>query len=647
MVIKIFSIGAAVLFTLFMSSAADNNPPAKPVKSLARIESQHQLDAYIKRIQAHFRKAVMLAAPPPVAIVPEVSIQQEAPPPSDETVMVSGSRASITNNQENSVDEGDIVKLQGNYLIVLRRGRLSTISIADRNMKPVDQINAYPPGVDAGSDWYDEMLVSDDRVIIIGYSYSRGGTQVNRFHLGKDGHLSFEDAYQFRSEDYYSSRNYASRLIGHRLVMYSARWLGGGDGETLMPGLRRWDGTGTAPDFVRIGSARQVYYSPGLDESRVNTLHSVVDCDLSAAVLDCKSTSFLGARSRVFYVSSQAVYIYSELFDWFTQKGRGNEPSSAMLYRQPLNGGAPSAIHMSGMPVDQFSFQEDRVAKTLNILLTSEGKGDAMWASERPAGAMALARVPLDLLGDGRKNLPLPDYRLLPPLKADAGLQNRFVGDWVIYGSGSGWGTPETSSSEIAAVSVKGTGLFQFVLPHGADRIEALSGDAVIIGSDSKNLYFSTVLLKSTGAELGDRYVRDAASQAETRSHGFFFRPSGKNGDGLLGLPVAKPARPAYRQLFDQSAAVVFLRRSDKSLTPAGELAANPEGASNDHCVASCVDWYGNARPIFVDDRVFALMGYELVEGINKEGSIAETGRVKFAPKFAEAPRGTAETPAQ
>jgi len=34
-----------------------------------------------------------------------------------------------------------------------------------------------------------------------------------------------------------------------------------------------------------------------------------------------------------------------------------------------------------------------------------------------------------------------------------------------------------------------------------------------------------------------------------------------------------------------------------------------------DGCQASCVDWYGNSRPIFVGSRTFALMGYELVEG--------------------------------
>ena len=44
------------------------------------------------------------------------------------------------------------------------------------------------------------------------------------------------------------------------------------------------------------------------------------------------------------------------------------------------------------------------------------------------------------------------------------------------------------------------------------------------------------------------------------------------------------------------------------------------------------MDWYGNARPIFLGPRVFALMGYELVEGQLRDGRIIERRRVDFSP---------------
>ena len=125
----------------------------------------------------------------------------------------------------------------------MRRGRLFTVSIAGGGVRPIDHINAFPPGVTGGGDWYDEMLISGDRVIVIGYSYARGGTEVNRFRLSPNGRLTFEDAYHLRSNDYYSSRNYASRLIGNRLVYYTPLYLGWQNGDPSRASRRqRWQG---------------------------------------------------------------------------------------------------------------------------------------------------------------------------------------------------------------------------------------------------------------------------------------------------------------------------------------------------------------------------------------------------------------------
>ena len=68
------------------------------------------------------------------------------------------------------------------------------------------------------------------------------------------------------------------------------------------------------------------------------------------------------------------------------------------------------------------------------------------------------------------------------------------------------------------------------------------------------------------------------------------------------------------------------------TLTELGALAARPGPAPDDGCRASCVDWYGNARPLFLQGRVFALLGYEVVEGVLKEGQIREVRRISYAP---------------
>ncbi len=53
----------------------------------------------------------------------------------------------------------------------------------------------------------------------------------------------------------------------------------------------------------------------------------------------------------------------------------------------------------------------------------------------------------------------------------------------------------------------------------------------------------------------------------------------------------------------------------------------------NDGCRASCVDWYGNARPLFIRNRVFALLGYEIVEGNLSRDRIQETRRINYSPR--------------
>ena len=46
-------------------------------------------------------------------------------------------------------------------------------------------------------------------------------------------------------------------------------------------------------------------------------------------------------------------------------------------------------------------------------------------------------------------------------------------------------------------------------------------------------------------------------------------------------------------------------------ISPTKHDGDEPPGYS---CEVSCVDWYGNARPIFIEQMAYALMGTELVE---------------------------------
>ena len=559
----------------------------------------------------------------------------------EEAIVVTGARAtSVTNNQEQGVDEGDLVKLSGDTLIVLRRGRLFTISIAGNGMRPVDAINAYAPGVDASGDWYDEMLVAGDHVIVIGYSYDRGGTQINRFRLSGDGHLRFEDSYQLRSNDYYSSRNYASRLIGNRLVFYTPLEI---DPDTddlaeQLPALRRW--RVGAPDhggFRPIITPRRIYVPTALRMSpnaNITTLHTITSCDVTAPVMTCSATGMLGSWSRSFYVSRDAMYLWIS-DGWYTARAHR---ASAFVYRLPVRDRAPAAIQARGAPVDQFSFSER--GGHLHVVVRSGGGGDAMWRPEVSQGAAALIDLPLSLFGDGGGEVPLTRYRALPTVGESWEFHNRFVGRFLLYAGGSreddqGHATP----APLFVVPTGGGPIARLTPGHAIGRIDLLGRDAVVIGPLGEALGFTTIDLTShRGARLGSNFTLHGASEGESRSHGYFFSPTSPDErSGLIGLPVTRTVTKGDDD--EQSAALLFLRRDAGRLTKGDEIAGRGVAGDDDtdSCVASCIDWYGNARPIFIGRRIFALMGYEMVEAAERNGRIVERARTSFAPHPAAA----------
>ncbi len=301
-----------------------------------------------------------------------------------------------------------------------------------------------------------------------------------------------------------------------------------------------------------------------------------------------------------------------------------------MLYRMPLDGSSPSAIGVSGSPVDQLSFLESE-DKNLNVLVWSDASGDGMWGAELARGDVALMRVPLSSFNDGSNDASSWDYHSLPKPSGYT-FQNRFVGDYLLYGTGSGWGAPQNKNqSSLYAVRWSDGDISELSVTHGVDRIEALGENAIVVGTDGKDLHFTGIRL-GRSPEVADEYVRKNASQGELRSQGFFYKPNGPD-SGVLGLPISVPGRSGYRHLFEGSAAILFLRNESLHFEELGELSAQSEKAVDDACRASCVDWYGNSRPMFARGRILALLGYEIVEGRLQEGRISETRRINYAPQ--------------
>ncbi len=613
------------------NTAADpTGEPSKPKKTMRAFSSEQELKDYFAA-WAEARKRDQAKRSPAKASSNASSLADGvAASPSAESEKQSKDDESVTNNQHAGVDEGGIVKLHGDHLVILRRGRLFTVKIGDNALKPVDSVDAFAPGVNPQSDWYDEMLVSGNTVAVIGYSYGRGGTEVNLFDIDELGGLDYRSTYHLRSNDYYSSRNYASRLIGSKLIFYTPMYLGygGGDAMARFPAVRKWHKGATANEFQRIIPATNIFRAERPAGSTNSlALHTVTVCDLASRELSCTATGTLGAPGRVFYVSPSSVYVWTT--DWNYGGRGGKSKTDSMLYKMPLDGTAPSAVGVTGSPVDQFSFLESG-DQHLNVLIRSDGNGEQMWSSEFAAGDVALFRMPVSSFSDGSLDAPGYRYQELPKPEGYT-FQNRFVGDYLMYGTGSGWGAPQKrDTANLFAVNWANGDVSELRLKHGVDRIEQMGKDAVVVGTTGSDLYFSPVRLGER-PEVKESYARKNASQGELRSHGFFYKADGKD-SGLLGLPIAREGRAGYRHLVEGSAAILFLRNDSLSFEEIGEMEAK-NFSNNDGCRASCVDWYGNARPLFVKNRVFALLGYEIVEGNVGRDSIQELRRISYSPR--------------
>jgi len=538
---------------------------------------------------------------------------------------------SITNTQHAGVDEGGIVKVHGDHLVILRRGRLFTVRVGGNALEPTSAVNAYPPGINPRNDWYDEMLVSRDRVVVIGYSYGRGGTEINLFDISSGGYLTYRATYHLRSNDYYSSRNYASRLIGDKLIFYTPEYVGYyGDPQQQFPAIRKWHKGVKNDEFIPVVSATTIYRPERpVERTSISALHTVTVCDLASRDMKCQGTAVLGAPGRVFYVSPKSVYVWTADWNYDNKKPR----AESMLYKMPLDGSAPSALGVDGAPVDQFSFLESDTEQ-LNVLIRTDSPGDGMWSAERAQGDIALFQVGADAFSDGSESAFRDSYHDLPRVENYYTFQNRFVGDYVLYGTGNGWGAQaKRDGANLIATNWRTHQVTELNLDHSVDRIEQMGNAAVVVGTNGSDLYFSPVKLGSRPS-VRPSYIRKQASQGELRSHGFFYKPDDED-SGVLGLPIAREGRAGYRHLIEDSAAILFLRNNGLEFDQLGELEAR-NASTNDGCRASCVDWYGNARPIFLRGRVFALLGYELVEGRINSTRIREIRRINYSPRSSD-----------
>ncbi|MCU0729321.1 MAG: beta-propeller domain-containing protein, partial [Sphingopyxis sp.] len=213
--------------------------------------------ARLSRIRSERREEWALRTPParPLALFQDAAQDDpcsdpEACPPEEgaDAIIVTGARTvqasqsspvAITNVQTANVDEGDVVKQIGNFLLVLQDGRVFSVDMRG-GMRLADRINVYRDA-DDGDAWYDEMLVEGNRILITAYNYRQDATEISVFKLDTEtGRISRDGSFLISSEDYYDSDNYATRIVGDNLIIYTPYEANEFVRRTQRPRIRRW-----------------------------------------------------------------------------------------------------------------------------------------------------------------------------------------------------------------------------------------------------------------------------------------------------------------------------------------------------------------------------------------------------------------------
>lgn len=566
--------------------------------------SEAELDEYVAAIEAKTAAASAAAAKCRGGSSADGGTASAAPESS-----AGADNESITNNQEAGVDEGGIVKNIGGALVVLRQGRLYAVDVAGAAPALTDSMRVARTEALNQSVWYDEMLVAGDLVYVVGYRYGtpaaagsvamRGATEIDSFRL-QNGKLTRLRSMFLESNDYYSGKNYASRMTGGKLVFYMPHYVGRQNGALAYPRVLEAGDDGTFTVKGPIFGALDV--STSLVKPASATFHTVVQCALPTdGSFDCHARSVLGSWWREHYVSTDAVYLWAQTH----------------VYRFDFASLDVRTHRASGSPIDQFSFRQSSDALLVASNVPKDPKSP--WGE----AAAALQRLPLAAFDKAGNQATLPGTLLSPDAPARLA-KNRFVGDrlvaaltpgasqgsyWGSYGSSGPGGELVFADSATGAVLRAARPNVTRLEPLGADRVLVVSSSYASQGQQPQSLLLDAFGLADPATPIGS-VALEGAAEGEGRSHGFFFKPA-EGGGGTIGYAVVNP--PEYGATYGWGNGISNLGFFD--VAPAGTLSTLGIISAGDvatQCETSCTDWYGNTRPIFLGARTFALMGSEL-----------------------------------
>ncbi len=523
---------------------------------------------------------------------------------------ISGESKSITNNQVQGIDEGDIIKRSGNLLVNLHDGMLSVTDIGDTSgaLQLRDSLDLHALSQQGDDVYYDELLVHGSNVIVLGYAYTTEATQIDFIALAADGSLRHIKRYWLSSGDYYDASNYGARIVGDELMLVLSHPLTTQAND--WPMLRRQIDQ-PAQALTRV----EDLYLPTIPVTEP-VAHWVIRCKLSIApdsapntatdpIQACRGRGIVGTSSKQHYISDSATYFACADLDPGADSDQQyskhiiywNQPfQRTVVFRIPHDNNATvSGAFFKGTISNQFQLHE--FDASFYLLASDDRPSNELSDPQR----WILQAVPIANFSIRPNSADYTKARIETKNSEDP---VRFSGPWL-------WLANNAEQPQLIKHALQ-NGARYFVTPHGwINRIEPTAKGIVAIGATQKSddlfvsLLPSNALQFANAVELPDLFIDD------DRSHAF---NAGLRADGELwfGFPVSNGNGDSQLQ---------FLRWDTSRLTNLA-LMSMPNLPHTD----TDFDWYGNARVFFIGDRIFGSSGlrlseFELVGNIVRERS--------------------------
>jgi hypothetical protein len=519
--------------------------------------------------------------------------------------------------QPAGLHEPGIVKATRDHLVILRRNRLHTLHIAGGALDTVASIDALAPGTPQYEANAEGIVVSGDVVAVIGTGARGMAVQVGWFRVDTAGGLAYLGTHQLRSGG--GETPPIVRLVDGKLAVFAplSIWPGDPNGfARYLPAVRRWEPARGDTAWTPLVEPGRIYRPAGrLRADDGTTLHALTVCDPARGTLDCRATVVYAPRAIAQHVSRTAAYVWTT--QWRGHDDESNVPDRSVLYRIPLDGGAPAAVEAKG----HAHTVEETADGKVDVLLD----GGRLPADRAPAGwnPVVLLRVPTDAFGDGSGTVGENAYHGFAN-PGSTTLQARFTGDGLVYGTereNGAYGTYEESRAFAARRDGAGEAV-PLPLAGALVGLDAMGSGAVVTSTTGDSLRYQPV---GPGAAAGAPFSRRIEHAWEVDAHAVVHHPI-RADTGVLGIA---------RSGFGYTPSVLFVRHDAAGLGRMGELGATvPPGTE----CRECGGYFDFALPVFLRGRILALVGGEMVEAVMEGEGIRELRRIRFAPPALSAP---------